>query len=510
MSDNGAYAVHRDRSGVVWIGTQVGLNRFDEKTGTFKRYFEKDGLPNNSPICILEDDDGLLWISTNNGLTRFDPREEQFRNFDVRDGLQSNEFNSGACLRTKDGAMLFGGIRGFNAFRPDEIRDNPLPPPVVFTGFDVLNRPVSVDLSGQVPIELSYDEDVVGFNFTALDYHAPQKNRYAYKMEGLDENWVDSGTRRYASYTSLSAGQYVFRVKGSNSDGVWNDIGASLSITVNPPFWDTWLFRGLVITALVAALAGAMWWRVRSIHAQKRGLERQVAVATAELRQEIAQREQAEQALAHKAADEAVMAERNRLARDLHDAVTQTLFSSSLIADVLPELWQTNPSEALNTTEELRQLTRGALAEMRALLLELRPSAVNSARLDDLLRQLSEAAIGRGRLPVQVSVSGDRPLPADVKLAFYRIAQEALNNVIKYAKARQVTIDLRMQPSGVRMAVGDDGVGFDPDTVGATHLGLKIMRERAETIGARLSIVSEVGHGTMVIVTWNDPESETV
>ena len=510
LSHDGAYTIHRDRTGALWVGTQVGLNRLDEKTGKVKRYFEKDGLPNNSPVCILEDDDGFLWISTNNGLTRFDPREEQFRNFDVRDGLQSNEFDSGACLRTRDGTLVFGGIHGFNAFRPKEIQDNPIPPPVAITGFSVLNRPVSVDLTGQVPIELSYDEDFVGFDFAALDYYAPQKNRYAYKLEGLDPNWVDAGTRRYASYTSLPAGRYVFRVKGSNSDGVWNESGASLAITVKPPFWDTWPFRGLLLFGFGAVLAGGMGWRLRTIRAQKRDLERQVAAATAELRLEIVQRQQAEQALAQKAAEEAVAAERTRLARDLHDAVTQTLFSSSLIADVLPQLWQTNPPEALRSTEELRQMTRGALAEMRALLLELRPSAVESARLDELLRQLSEAVIGRGRLPVTLSVQGQRPLPSDIKLTFYRIAQEALNNVVKYAKARQVTLDLRMQPTGVRMVVGDDGIGFDPEAVGPTHLGVRIMRERAEAVDARVSIISEVGHGTMVIVTWSDPESETV
>ena len=329
-------------------------------------------------------------------------------------------------------------------------------------------------------------------------------------MEGIDSNWVDAGNRRYASYTSLPPGSYVFRVKGSNGDGVWNETGASLAITVKPPFWDTWPFRGLLLFGIGAVLVGGMGWRVRTIRAQQRDLERQVAEATAELRLEIVQRQQAEQALAQKAADEAVAAERTRLARDLHDAVTQTLFSSSLIADVLPELWKMNPPEALRVTEELRQMTRGALAEMRALLLELRPSAVDSARLDELLRQLSEATIGRGRLPVLLSVDGQRQLPADVKLTFYRIAQEALNNVVKYAKARQVTMDLRMQPSGVRMAVGDDGIGFDPEAVGPTHLGLRIMRERAEAIGARVSIVSEVGQGTMVIVTWNDPESENL
>ncbi len=203
-----------------------------------------------------------------------------------------------------------------------------------------------------------------------------------------------------------------------------------------------------------------------------------------------------------------MIVERTRLARDLHDAVTQTLFSASLIAEVLPDLYTINPEEGRESTEELRQLTRGALAEMRTLLLELRPSAVTQARLEDLVRQLIEAIVGRARLPVQFHVDGQRPLPDDVKVAIYRIGQEALNNIVKYAKARQVTVDLRQQPMGVRLTVTDDGVGFDPVAVGPGHLGQKIMRERAEAIGARLSVQSELGEGTVVTVIWLDPECE--
>jgi two-component system nitrate/nitrite sensor histidine kinase NarX len=244
---------------------------------------------------------------------------------------------------------------------------------------------------------------------------------------------------------------------------------------------------------------------VHQVRLQNRKLAQTVAQQTADLRREIEQRRQAEDALAHKAADEAVTAERTRLARDLHDAVTQTLFSASLIAEVLPDLYAADPKEGQASSEELRQLTRGALAEMRTLLLELRPAAVAQARLEDLIRQLIEAAIGRSRLPVQFHAEGQRPLPDDVKIAVYRIAQEALNNIAKYAKARQVTVDLRQHALGVRLTVSDDGIGFDPAAVGPGHLGQKIMRERAESIGARLAVHSELGEGTVVTVIWMDP-----
>jgi two-component system nitrate/nitrite sensor histidine kinase NarX len=200
----------------------------------------------------------------------------------------------------------------------------------------------------------------------------------------------------------------------------------------------------------------------------------------------------------------AVVQERNRLARDLHDAVTQTLFSASLIADVLPRLWERDPDEGRHRLEELRELTRGALAEMRTLLLELRPAALADAGLGDLLRQLAESITGRARVPVTVAVEGQRPLPLDVKVALYRIAHEALNNVAKHAGASQATVSLCCQPKQIELRVSDDGRGFDSESIPPESLGLGIMRERAEDIGATLTVESEIEHGTEVMVVWMD------
>jgi PAS domain S-box-containing protein len=245
-------------------------------------------------------------------------------------------------------------------------------------------------------------------------------------------------------------------------------------------------------------------------------LEQRVAERTFELRQsnaqlqrEIEQRQKVEATLSQKAAEEAVTAERNRLARDLHDAVTQTLFSASLVADVLPDLWEINEAEARRRLEELRQLTRGALAEMRTLLLELRPTALTEAALPDLLRQLAEAVTGRARLPVHLTVDGDCCLGPDVQVALYRIAQEFLTITVKSARAGEANISLRARPGQIRLSLTDNGVGFDPDKVPPNHLGLQIMRERADAVGARLSIYSEPGQGTQVTVVWVSLGSKT-
>ena len=223
----------------------------------------------------------------------------------------------------------------------------------------------------------------------------------------------------------------------------------------------------------------------------------------ARLQQEIAQRQKAEQALAENAAQEAVAGERARLARDLHDAVTQTLFSASLTAEILPDLWEVDPEDGRQSTEELRQLTRGALAEMRTLLLELRPTALTQTSFVDLLKQLSEATIGRARLPVDLRVEGERSLPPDVQVALYRIAQESLNNVVKYARATQVNIQLISSSAGLHMEIKDNGTGFDTRKVKPTSLGMRIMRERAQAIGADFDLMTSLGKGTTVSVTWN-------
>jgi len=214
-----------------------------------------------------------------------------------------------------------------------------------------------------------------------------------------------------------------------------------------------------------------------------------------------------EDVLSRQAREEAAAEERNRLARDLHDAVSQTLFSASIIAEVLPKLWEKHPDEARRRLEEVRQLTRGALAEMRTLLLELRPTTLVEAEMGYLLQQLGEAVASRSRIDVDVSVEGQCAVPTEVKVALYRIAQEALNNVAKHAQAREARVILVCTESGVTLKVSDDGRGFDISRIPPDSLGLGIMRERAKDAGASLNIESSPGRGTEVSVAWASARS---
>jgi PAS domain S-box-containing protein len=315
LSNDCVFCIHQDRSGIIWLGTRGGgLNRFNPTTETFSHYTVKQGLPNNVVYGILEDDPGNLWLSTNRGLACFNPHTQKFKKYDVRDGLQSNEFDFGAYCKAKNGEMLFGGINGFNIFHPSDLKDNPHIPPVVITDFQIFNKSVPL---GQGPggrpilkkciteseaVTLSYRDNVFSFEFAALDFIMPDRNEYAYKMDGFEKNWNYVGQRHFVTYTNLPPGRYVFRAKGSNNDGVWNEQGTALRITITPPFTQTIWFRGGAILAGLLILFSFIQLRTRSIRQKNIQLEESVQERTSELQKQIQERRQAEQIIQKEAA----------------------------------------------------------------------------------------------------------------------------------------------------------------------------------------------------------------
>ncbi|MDP4208748.1 MAG: two-component regulator propeller domain-containing protein [Bacteroidota bacterium] len=256
----------QDSKGRIWIATiDKGLALYNKDKGSLKYYSEKDGIANNQVLCIQQDDDRMLWLSTANGLTRFNPETGACRLFDRLDGLQNNQFTYGSSLKTPNGEMLFGGISGFNIFSPREIKDNPYIPPLVFTGFRVFNQPVPVldsrsailkeCISEAKTVKLLYDQNVITIEFASLNFTQPGKNRYKYRLRGFEEQWNDVGTQHSATYTNLNPGSYVFCLKASNNDNVWNEKGIELKINILPPFWLTWWFKLLVLMLLGAAVS---------------------------------------------------------------------------------------------------------------------------------------------------------------------------------------------------------------------------------------------------------------
>lgn len=304
ISSNRVICIHEDARRRLWIGTTSGLNRLDAATGRFIRYNRQDGLPSDVINAILEDRSGCLWLSTNQGISRFDPATGGFRNYDQADGLMDNELNGSAACRGPDGELFFGGLNGVVHFRPEEIRDNIHQPAVAITGFQILNLPAALpDFStAGTRLLLTPRQNVFSFQFAALDYVNPRRNQYAYRLEGFDPDWINTGSdRRYALYTNLDPGEYTFRVKASNNDGVWNETGLAIPLTVLPPWWKTWWFRGGIIMMIVLVTVSLFRWRVREMENRRRELEDEVRQRTADLN--------------------TVLDERGRLIRDLQNAL---------------------------------------------------------------------------------------------------------------------------------------------------------------------------------------------
>ncbi len=269
ISSNVVASIYIGNNNTVWLGTSTGLNKFHN--GKFFNYTERDGLPNDVVYGILPDDKGYLWLSTNQGISRFDPLSNSFRNYDTSDGLQSQEFNAGGYHRSADGEFFFGGINGYNSFYPERIKDNTLLPEIVLTAFKVFNEPFTLDRALEYvnQIDLTFKDYVFSFEFSAIHLTAPEKNQYAYMLEGFDPGWVYT-KRSFATYTNLNPGTYTFRVKASNNDGIWNEKGMSIQIRIAPPFWQTTWFYGLITFVIGLLIYSLYRLRVREIQKEER------------------------------------------------------------------------------------------------------------------------------------------------------------------------------------------------------------------------------------------------
>ncbi len=304
LSNDFVFSIHEDASGTLWVATYGGgLNRMDRTSGTFTAVRKSDGLPDDAIYGILEDKSGNLWLSTNAGIARYSPSSSAVRGYTAEDGLQSNEFNGGAYYQNGRGEMFFGGVNGFNVFDPGKIVDDQFKANVVLTDFQISNHTVPIGkfsagrtildktISYSERVQLEHVDQVVSFEFSALDYAAPEKNRYAYRLEGLQDQWTDLGTRRFVMFTTLPAGRYLLRVKATNSDGVWNEDGASLAIIIRPPWWRSLWAYILYLTLL----SGAVFAIVRFERAREREkgelVEAELRMQTAELQSRVAETE---------------------------------------------------------------------------------------------------------------------------------------------------------------------------------------------------------------------------
>lgn len=257
LSSNKIFNIIQDSDSLYWIGTNnKGLNRFDRRKNSYKHYTTADGLANDVIYGILEDDNDHLWLSTNLGITRFNKKQERFTNYDIRDGLQSYEFNLGAVYKNKQGELFFGGVNGFNSFFPQQIIENRYVPQVIVTSFQVLGAPFNKAIKDGDTIILPHSDNYFSFNFSSIDFSKPYKNRFAYMLENYDKSWIYcSAERRFAEYSKVPPGRYKIRIKCSNSDGIWNDLGIVIYLVIVPPWYRTLWFY-LAVGALLLLISG--------------------------------------------------------------------------------------------------------------------------------------------------------------------------------------------------------------------------------------------------------------
>jgi ligand-binding sensor domain-containing protein len=465
-------------TGIIWIATLGGgVNAFDPLTGKFRTFSAKDGLISNVVSSIVEDNNGNYWLGTDKGISRFTPPENpfnekskfRFRNYTQSDGLPASATNGYNSYKDYDRTIFIGTeSAGFIYFKPEELTDNDFIPPVYITDFKLFNKSVEQNANDSIlklPVEVSkeitltYKQDVFSFEFAALNYFHPDGNQYAYMLKGFDEEWIfTDASKRFAYYTNLEPGLYVFKVKGSNNDGMWNNTPVEMNLLITPPFWQTWWFRFLIIATAAAAVYGYYSNRINQIL----------------LLQKI----------------------RNKIASDLHDDIGSTLNSISVYSEVAKK----DPSQQKFALDMIGESSRKVIEGMSDIVWSINPENDGFDKIILRMRSLSYNMMKAKKIDFTFRADealNQIKLPMEMRRNFYLIFKEAMNNLVKYSQATRASVSITHDNHEVTCIIRDDGIGFD---VSAKYNGngLNNIRKRANEIDARLNIESENGKGTNI------------
>jgi signal transduction histidine kinase len=496
-------SLYEDADGVLWIGSyDGGLARF--KDGKFTRYDTKTGLPNDGAFQILEDDSRNFWISSNRGIYRVakdelndyaDGKRQTINSiaYGKADGMLNAEANGGrspAGIRARDGRLWFPTQDGVAVIDPETVKVNPKPPPVMIEtvkidnaliaeceqrnagcGFDKENSAIHIE-PHQQSFEISY---------TALSFINSENLRFKYKLEGLDSDWVDAGTRRTAYFSHVPPGEYTFRVIAANSDNIWNETGATLKITVKPPFYRTWWFA--VLAVLVVGAVVFLLYRRRFNQLEKERL------AQADFSRRLIN--------AHET-------ERRRVAAELHDSIGQSLAMIKNSA-VFGRQTVSSVAEAKEHLSEISGASAQAISEVREIAYNLRPFMLDRLGLTKAISSLLNKIADNSALKIVSEIENiDGLFESEAEISVYRIIQECLNNIMKHSEASEVKVKITKSERGVLIKISDDGKGFDIKTHNATKrrdgFGLIGMNERVRLLGGTFEIDSAIGEGTTIEV----------
>ncbi len=501
-----------DQAGAVWISTSGGGLNVARRTGNrvrFERFTKHDGLIDDMIRSLALDND-VLWLATANGVTRFDIKSKSFTSFDTSDGLPTSGFNAGAAS-TGGEQLYFGSAKGLLAIPRGLPLASPAASPTVLRDVRTLQ---GTAVASSAPwdldkLEVPYGE-ILSFAFAVLDYGDARRHRFAYRLAGLRDDWIDIGDRREVTFTELKPGKYTLDVRGRNSHGVWSNAATSLSLVVVPPFWMTLWFRAFSLAALALAVVAVhrqRTWRLKQRNRELVLLKDQREQALAESR---ASREDLETAYDRlrrltRRLEGAKEDERKHIARELHDEMGQALTAAKINLQMIAALPVS--SEASDRITDTVGLVDNMIRHVRALSLDLRPPLLDEFGLEPALSTYLEAQAQRSGLRIELTANGiPAELRPEVAITAFRFVQEAVTNVIRHAKASHVSVNVAVHTNRLDLSVRDDGNGFDvaqtlARAVGGQHLGLLGIRERVESLDGSLEIISSPNQSTSLSVS---------
>ncbi len=503
ISDNTTLAILEDRSGTLWFGTAGGLNKFDRATETFTYYTTDDGLPDNQIYAIFEDDEHDFWMSTNGGIARFNPKTETFRTYTKSDGLQGDAFYYWAYCQSKNGEIWFGGLNGVNRFRPEAIKDNPHLPNIVLTSVTQGGEDMKLNRSPIRLQEMTLDwrANFFEFAFAALEYTRPEKNQYAYILEGFDRQWYASGTNRRGRYSNLPGGTYTLKMKGSNNDGLWSKQELAVGIIVTPPPWKTWWAYSVYAFISAGMILGY-------IRFQRKKLERE-RLMNARLRQ------------IDKLKDEFLANTSHELRTPLTGIMGLTEAMLSGADGPLSEQGQKHAHMILQSSKRLTGLVNSLLdfSTVKSEKLHVHAKSFPLTQVIEVVQGFSQELLKTKAVEITVELPNNLPeIYADMDKT-EQILTNLVGNAVKFTREGSVTISAIQEGDFVRIDVRDTGIGIPKDAFdriftpfeqvdgsitrefGGTGLGLAITRELVELHGGQIWVESEVGAGSSFHVT---------
>jgi ligand-binding sensor domain-containing protein/two-component sensor histidine kinase len=462
IPDNGIYDLYEDENQHLWIATENGLADMDLKDFKIKNYSTNDGLCNNDIFSITADTQHKLWFATNNGVSKFDPATHFFKNYFIQDGLPANSM-SGAVSCTTAGALYFGSSGMISFCQPENMKMNKRIPPVVITNFKIFDQPAPVMRNEEMlqPVHLSYKENMITFDFAALNFTNSILNQYAYKLDGFNNDWIYCGNKQSATFTNLDGGTYTFRVKAANNDGVWNEAGTQVLLIVDPPYWKTWWFYLLCVTTVAGILYLLYRFRINQL------------IKLQQIRL--------------------------RISRDLHDDIGSTLSSINMISSMANTI-NAPEKKSSELFQTISYASRQAMELMNDIVWSINPKNDRMDMIIIRMRQYASEMLEAAQIPFTLEIDEacrHIVLPADKRKDFYLIFKEAINNLAKYSQADKAVIRLSYASRILTLIISDNGLGFDTTKIFHGN-GLKNMKARADMLKGMFSIHSKAGEGTTV------------